>query len=176
MPQSRLDNMVHRILRSEFAVGLFDQPAERQVPDVLHGLDVAQRVAEQSIVLLKNANGQLPLAAARVKTIAVIGSHADVGVLSGGGSAQVDPMGGNAVPQSANTPLFRAGGLASLVAAESHSRQGAACGRAVQRRNRSGRGGATGEGLRRGDRFRQSAIQRRQRSCEICRCPATRMR
>jgi len=106
VPMARLDNMVHRILRSEFAVGLFDNSPERQVPDVFHGIDVAERVAEQSIVLLKNANGQLPLAASRVKTIAVIGSHADVGVLSGGGSAQVDPMGGNAVPQPAETPFF----------------------------------------------------------------------
>jgi beta-glucosidase len=105
VPMARLNNMVHRILRSEFAVGLFDNPPERQVPDVFHGLDVAQRVAEQSIVLLKNADGQLPLTA-HVKTIAVIGSHADVGVLSGGGSAQVDPMGGNPVPQPANTGLF----------------------------------------------------------------------
>ena len=106
VPQARLDNMVHRILRSEFAVGLFDRSLDRQVPDVLHGFDVAQRVAEQSIVLLKNADGQLPLDAAKVKTIAVIGSHADVGVLSGGGSAVVDPMGGNAVPQPPGLPFF----------------------------------------------------------------------
>jgi beta-glucosidase len=106
VPVARLDNMVHRILRAEFAVGLFDRAPETQVPDVLHGLEVAQRVAEQSIVLLRNANGQLPLQAARLKTIAVIGSHADVGVLSGGGSAQVDPMGGNPVPQPANAGLF----------------------------------------------------------------------
>jgi beta-glucosidase len=106
VPLSRVDNMVHRILRSEFAVGLFDNPPQPQVPDVFHGLEVAQRVAEQSIVLLRNTNGQLPLAAARVKTIAVIGSHADVGVLSGGGSAQVDPMGGNPVPQPSNAGIF----------------------------------------------------------------------
>ena len=106
VPTARLDNMVHRILRSEFAAGLFDKPAERQVPDVMHGLEVAQRIAEQSIVLLKNANGQLPLAADKVRTIAVIGSHADVGVLSGGGSAQVDPMGGNPVPQPPNAGIF----------------------------------------------------------------------
>ncbi|MGD0364752.1 MAG: glycoside hydrolase family 3 C-terminal domain-containing protein [Bryobacteraceae bacterium] len=105
VPVARLDNMVHRILRSEFAVGLFDRDPDTQVPDVFHGLDVAQHVAEQSIVLLKNANGQLPLARG-VRTIAVIGSHADVGVLSGGGSAQVDPMGGNPVPQPANIGLF----------------------------------------------------------------------
>ena len=105
VPMARLDNMVHRILRSEFAVGLFDNSPERQVPDVFHGLEVAERGAEQSIVLLKNANGQLPLAAARVKTIAVIGSHADVGVLSGGGSAQVDAPGGSVVPFEQSAPM-----------------------------------------------------------------------
>ena len=98
VPMARLDNMVHRVLRSEFAVGLFDNPPDRRVPDVFHGLEVAERVAGQSIVLLKNANGQLPLAAAKIHSIAVIGSHADAGVLSGGGSGQVDPIGGNAVP------------------------------------------------------------------------------
>ncbi|HLY20657.1 MAG TPA: glycoside hydrolase family 3 C-terminal domain-containing protein [Bryobacteraceae bacterium] len=106
VPAARLDNMVHRILRAEIAVGLFDRPLDTVVPDVLHGLDVAQRVAQNSIVLLKNAGEQLPLSAARVKTIAVIGSHADVGVLSGGGSAQVDPMGGNPVPQPKNLGIF----------------------------------------------------------------------
>jgi beta-glucosidase len=98
VPVSRLDNMAHRILRSEFAVGLFDNPPDRRVPDVFHGLEVAERVAEQTIVLLKNANGQLPLAASNIHSIAIIGSHADVGVLSGGGSGQVDPIGGNAIP------------------------------------------------------------------------------
>jgi beta-glucosidase len=39
----------------------------------------------------------LPLDAAKVRTVAVIGAHADVGMLSGGGSAQVDPPGGNAI-------------------------------------------------------------------------------
>jgi len=46
VPVARLDNMVHRILRSEFAVGLFDRDPDTQVPDVFHGLDVAQHVAE----------------------------------------------------------------------------------------------------------------------------------
>ena len=98
VPNSRLDDMVHRILRTEFAVGLFDLPPDRKVVDVFAGFDVAQRVAEQGSVLLKNAQGQLPLRASGLHSIAVIGSHADVGVLSGGGSAQVDPPGGNAVP------------------------------------------------------------------------------
>jgi beta-glucosidase len=56
-------------------------------------------VEEQGAVLLKNANGQLPLNAGSVGSIAVIGSHADVGVLSGGGSAQVYPTGGPALTE-----------------------------------------------------------------------------
>jgi beta-glucosidase len=98
VPMSRLDDMVHRVLRTEFAVGLFDLPPDRKVVDVFAGFEVAQWVAEQGTVLLKNAQGQLPLRASHLNSIAVIGSHADVGVLSGGGSAQVDPPGGNAVP------------------------------------------------------------------------------
>ena len=62
--------------------------------DPFKGAATAERVAEQSSVLLKNANSLLPLDAARVKSIAIIGSKADTSVLSGGGSAQVDPPGG----------------------------------------------------------------------------------
>ena len=99
VPMSRLDDMVRRITRSMFAAGLFDNPPDRRAPDVFAGLELAERVAEQGSVLLKNAGSQLPLGSAQVRSIAVIGSHADVGVLSGGGSAQVDSPGGNAVPQ-----------------------------------------------------------------------------
>src|SRR3984957_14649214 len=96
VPQVRLDDMVHRILRTEFASGVVDKKMVEQVPDVFGDLDVAQRVAEASDVLLKN-NGVLPLNTASVKNIVLIGSHADAGVLTGGGSAQVDPPGGNAI-------------------------------------------------------------------------------
>ncbi|MGA2271524.1 MAG: glycoside hydrolase family 3 C-terminal domain-containing protein [Bryobacteraceae bacterium] len=98
VPVARLNDMVHRVLRSEFAVGLFDNRPATQVVDVFGGLEVAQRVAEAGTVVLKNANGQLPLSAPAIRSIAIIGSHADAGVLSGGGSAQVNPPGGNAVP------------------------------------------------------------------------------
>ncbi|MBC7526970.1 MAG: glycoside hydrolase family 3 C-terminal domain-containing protein [Chthonomonadaceae bacterium] len=97
VPISRLDDMVHRILRTEFASGIVDEPPVHRVVDVFGGLAVAQQVAEQSIVLLQNTRGLLPLNARRLHSIALIGSHADVGVLSGGGSAQVDPPGGNAI-------------------------------------------------------------------------------
>ena len=98
VPMSRLDDMVHRILRTEFALGVFDNPLSTHPVNPFPGAEVAQRVAEQGAVLLKNANGQLPLKAGAIKSIAVIGSHADVGVLSGGGSDQVEAAGGNPVP------------------------------------------------------------------------------
>ncbi|MEP6547296.1 MAG: glycoside hydrolase family 3 C-terminal domain-containing protein [Gammaproteobacteria bacterium] len=97
IPQRRLDDMVHRLLRSMFAAGVIDDPpAPRQVVDPFKGLADSQHIAEESIVLLKNT-GVLPLDAASTRSIAVIGAHADVGVMSGGGSAQVDAPGGNAI-------------------------------------------------------------------------------
>ena len=96
VPTARLNDMVHRILRSMFAAGVVDNPPVRTVVDPFRGRDDAQHIAEESIVLLKNSGGILPLKASPSNSIALIGSHADVGVLSGGGSAQVDSPGGNA--------------------------------------------------------------------------------
>ena len=90
--------MVHRILRTEIALGVFDDPPVLRPVNPFTGAEVAQRSAELGIVLLKNANGQLPLNASSIKSLAIIGEHADVGVLSGSGSDQVDPAEGNAVP------------------------------------------------------------------------------
>jgi beta-glucosidase len=97
VPQAELDDHVRRILRSMFATGVIDDPPQKSVVDVMGGLEISQRIAEQSTVLLKNDHGLLPLDASKIKTIAVIGPHADVGMISGGGSAQVDPPGGNAI-------------------------------------------------------------------------------
>ena len=104
--QDELNDHVHRILRTIFATGLFDNPVVRQVPDVEAGLALAQSVAEKSIVLLKNAHNVLPIAPG-VRSIVVIGGHADKGVLTGGGSAQVNPPGGSAVspPTNASGPM-----------------------------------------------------------------------
>jgi beta-glucosidase len=97
VPMSQVDDHVRRILRSMFATGVIDDPPQKGVVDVQAGFATAQHIAEQSMVLLKNEGRQLPLNAATVKSIALIGGHADVGMLSGGGSAQVDPPGGNAI-------------------------------------------------------------------------------
>jgi beta-glucosidase len=99
VPISKINDSVHRILRSMFATGVWDNPpTQRRVVDVFKGLEDAQKIEEESIVVLKNAANQLPLNAAATRSIAVIGGHADVGVPSGGGSAQVNAPGGNAVP------------------------------------------------------------------------------
>ncbi len=97
VPMSEIDDHARRVLRSEFASGIVDDPVQKSVVDVEAGMEIAQRLEEKSIVLLKNDNAILPLDAAKLQTVAVIGLHADVGMISGGGSAQVDPPGGNAI-------------------------------------------------------------------------------
>jgi len=106
--QAELDEHVHRILRTIFATGLFDHPVVRQVPDVDGGYAIAEKIAEKSIVLLKDSNHVLPLSAS-VRSIVLIGGHADKGVITGGGSAQVNPPGGNAVPPPPPAPGERFG-------------------------------------------------------------------
>ena len=93
VPQSRLDDMAHRILRAMYTVGLFDYPNTVTLIDSAADQQIAQEVEEQGAVLLKNANNQLPLNAAALHSIAVIGWNAATGTLSGGGSAQVYPTG-----------------------------------------------------------------------------------
>ena len=108
VPVARLNDMVHRILRTEFDSGIVDNPRQPQSPDVMKGFEVAQKVEEKGAVLLKNDRNLLPLSATSTKSIAVIGGHADLGVMSGGGSSQVSPAGGSAVPpppELANNPL-----------------------------------------------------------------------
>ena len=95
IPVARLDEMVRRILTGVIASGLYDNPSPAAVQpiDYTANADIAQRVAEAGIVLLKNQGNVLPLAK-RAQKIVLIGGHADVGVLSGGGSSQVRSVGG----------------------------------------------------------------------------------
>jgi len=93
VPAAELDEHVRRILRSEFAAGIVDFPVKKSVVDVEGGFETAKRIEEQSIVLLKNKDSVLPLERSKVHSIVIIGTHADIGMISGGGSAQVDPPG-----------------------------------------------------------------------------------
>ncbi|RSV39633.1 beta-glucosidase [Sphingomonas sp. ABOLE] len=92
---ARLDEMVTRILTGVIASGLYDHPTPTtaQPIDYAAHAEVAQRVAEAGMVLLRNEGDLLPLATS-AKKIVLIGGHADVGVLSGGGSSQVRSVGG----------------------------------------------------------------------------------
>lgn len=93
--EARLDDMVRRILIGMIETGMMDAPVvtTEQPIDYDANAEVAQRAAEAGIVLLRNEGGALPLRA-DVRRIVVIGGHADVGVLSGGGSSQVRSVGG----------------------------------------------------------------------------------
>lgn len=88
-----VDRAVTRIVRTLFAHGLDRHPVGQSPIDYAANGQVARRVAEEGIVLLKNRDNLLPLAAT-ARRVVVIGGHADVGVLSGGGSSQVVPVGG----------------------------------------------------------------------------------
>lgn len=103
VPEARLDQMAHRILRTLFASGVIDSPPATTPLDVAADARVAQRAEEEGIVLLRNQRDLLPLSA-QLHRIAVIGGHSDVGVLSGGGSSQVIPIGGPALRIALNDP------------------------------------------------------------------------
>jgi len=103
VPQARLDDMARRIVRSAIAAGLLDRPDDVAQPiDFEAHARIAQAAAEAGIVLLKNEGGVLPIAAT-ARRIVVIGGHADIGILSGGGSSQVRPVGGPALELRPNT-------------------------------------------------------------------------
>ncbi|MEZ0351455.1 glycoside hydrolase family 3 C-terminal domain-containing protein [Mycobacterium sp. pR1184] len=90
LPKDRLSDMVRRILRSMFAVGIDRDGPE---PDMAAHNEIALQIARQGTVLLQN-RGVLPLAPdAR---IVVIGGHAQLGVPTGCGSSAVVPPGGYA--------------------------------------------------------------------------------
>ena len=97
VPQSRLDNMVQRILRSGFASTAYDYPPVITPIDATADAAVSEQAEEQAAVLLQNTGHLLPLGKS-VSRIAVIGGNAINGVITGGGSSQVLPIGGPAPP------------------------------------------------------------------------------
>lgn len=79
--QAQIDNAVRRVLAIKFQGGLFESPyadaaeAERMTatPDAIA---LARDAARRAMVLLKNDKGVLPLDAAKIGRLAVIGTHA----------------------------------------------------------------------------------------------------
>jgi beta-glucosidase len=77
-----INGAVRRVLYAKFKIGLFENP----FPDILkiksnlhttENIALSKKVAEESIVLLQNKNGLLPLDKDKIKSIAVIGPNAD---------------------------------------------------------------------------------------------------
>jgi beta-glucosidase len=81
LSQAVVDRAVRRVLRAKFLVGLFDDPytdpsAAAKVTLTAENRAAARRVAQHSIILLKNDGGLLPLPKTG-RSIAVIGPLAD---------------------------------------------------------------------------------------------------
>jgi beta-glucosidase-like glycosyl hydrolase len=83
-----VDRSVRRVLRAKFLAGLFENPfADAAAAETLTGnqeaRDLAERVAEKSIILLKNEGGLLPLDAAGLGRVAIVGPNAAEAILGG---------------------------------------------------------------------------------------------
>ena len=79
--ESLLDRSVRRVLRDKSALGLFENPYVSENPAEIRkaaseGVDLSKRLAAQSVTLLKNEKGLLPLSRDIAK-IAIVGPHAD---------------------------------------------------------------------------------------------------
>jgi beta-glucosidase len=84
-----IDDKVRRILRTAVRFGFFDRPQMDTSISLYDsgGNEVAYKAALGSLTLLKNNDAVLPLDAAKIHTIAVIGPNADPITYGGGGSS-----------------------------------------------------------------------------------------
>ena len=109
VPEDVIDGKVSNVLRVLFRTGAFEggKQIDRSVVRSQEHLDIARKVASESMVLLKNGNGLLPLSD-KVRKIAVIGPNGDYGphfrggkynhgLLQGGGSSNVATLKENMV-------------------------------------------------------------------------------
>ena len=93
VPQADLDGMTRRVLAAMFRFGVFDSPASGTLGSVVTNANhtlFARTAAAESMVLLQNTGGLLPLDPTTVHSMAIIGSVAGTAPIStGGGSAGV---------------------------------------------------------------------------------------
>jgi beta-glucosidase len=122
LTEADLDRAVKRLFMARFRLGMFDpdeQVTYAQIPynivDSSEHRDLALEVARQSLVLLKNQDQQLPLDKSKIKSIAVIGPHADntlvlLGNYMGTPAEPVSVLTGIQVAVSADTQVTYARG------------------------------------------------------------------
>lgn len=95
LSEERLNDALYRVMYNRFHLGEFDPasmvPFSKISPNVIGSKEhraLALRTAQESMVLLTNKNHILPLDKTKIKTIAVIGPHADL-FTAGGYSGRV---------------------------------------------------------------------------------------
>jgi beta-glucosidase len=103
VPEALVDRALRRVLELKFRLGLFEHPYVdvEHAQQVIHAAEhqqLALKVAQESIVLLKNENNVLPLKK-DLRSIAVIGPNAD------DGWSQLGDYSPSAVPQKVTTVL-----------------------------------------------------------------------
>ena len=118
LPESRLNDAVFRVMRDRFRLGEFDPPAmvpySKISPSVICSPEhraLSLKTAQQSIVLLTNKDHFLPLDKSKLKSIAVIGPHADMftaGGYSGKAKSPVTPLAGIRNRAAAGTEILYA--------------------------------------------------------------------
>jgi len=79
--QGQIDNAVRRVLEMKFEGGLFENPyadvkTAAKKTNTPEAIALARQAARESVVLLKNSGGLLPLDATGIRKMAVIGTHA----------------------------------------------------------------------------------------------------
>jgi beta-glucosidase len=113
---ARLADMNRRVLTAIYATGVDKNPVSPggQWDQAAHSA-VAEKAAIAGMVLLRNQNNALPLLR-DAKSVAVIGGYADGGVISGGGSSQVQGDGGPVVSR----PVLAAGMFAGIMQEQFH--------------------------------------------------------
>jgi len=104
LPEARLNDALYRVLHERIRLGEFDPPDlvpyGRISPGVICSAEhraLALETARESMVLLKNQDGFLPLDKTKLKRIAVIGPHAAIftpGAYSGLPDHPVNPLQG----------------------------------------------------------------------------------
>lgn len=88
VPLLALDDKVRRNLRVMLATRVFDGPPPGSINTRAHQ-DIARKIAEEAIVLLKNEGDLLPLDPAFVRSVAVIGENAVRLHAHSGGSSEI---------------------------------------------------------------------------------------
>ena len=92
VPMSNINDKLVRRYRTMMQLGVFYHPPKHKTIPAKKDGAIARRMAEEGMVLLKNEGNLLPLNAADLHSIAVIGPYATKASTGGGGSSHVVPL------------------------------------------------------------------------------------